>query len=196
MSTAIRLIVGLGNPGPQYEITRHNAGAWFVEQLASQAQINLRAETKFLGRYAKTHIAHHECHLLIPTTFMNRSGASVSSVAKFYKISVQEILVAHDELDLAPGTAKLKQGGGHAGHNGLRDIIAAMGSNDFLRLRLGIGHPGSPDKVSDFVLNKPGKAEHQQIITAIDNSVRIVPDLLQGNISHAMKTLHTKEDIK
>jgi PTH1 family peptidyl-tRNA hydrolase len=196
VSTAIRLIVGLGNPGPQYENTRHNAGAWFVEQLAQQSHSTLRAETKFLGHYAKTNIDNHECHMLIPTTFMNRSGASVAAVTKFYKISVHEILVVHDELDLAPGAVKLKQGGGHAGHNGLRDIIAAMGSNDFLRLRLGIGHPGSPDKVSDYVLSKPGKNEQQQIMQAIDSSLRIVPDLLEGKISHAMKTLHTKEEIK
>lgn len=193
MSTAIRLIVGLGNPGPQYETTRHNAGAWFVEQLAQHVHSTLRPETKFLGHYLKTSIDQQECHLLIPSTFMNRSGASVSAVAKFYKIAVNEMLIVHDELDLASGAAKLKQGGGHAGHNGLRDIIAAMGSNDFLRLRLGIGHPGNPEKVSDYVLSKPGKTEQQQIMQAIDNSLRIVPDLLHGNISHAMKTLHTKE---
>ncbi|MFN7096596.1 MAG: aminoacyl-tRNA hydrolase [Gammaproteobacteria bacterium] len=196
MSTAIRLIVGLGNPGPQYETTRHNAGAWFVEQLAHQCHVTLRAEHKFLGHSAKIHIEHHECHLLIPSTFMNRSGAAVAAIAKFYKISLAEMLIAHDELDLAPGTVKLKQGGGHAGHNGLRDIIAAMGSNDFLRLRLGIGHPGNQAKVADYVLSQPGKTEQQHIMQAIDNSLRIMPDLLQGKIAAAIKTLHTKEEIK
>ncbi|NNM59682.1 MAG: aminoacyl-tRNA hydrolase [Legionellales bacterium] len=193
---SIRLIVGLGNPGDEYELTRHNAGAWFVEQIARQAHLVLRSENKFLGRYVKTSIEHKECHLLIPSTFMNRSGGSVASVLNFYKILPEEIIVAHDELDMPPGAAKLKQGGGHAGHNGLRDIIAALGTSDFLRLRLGIGHPGRPDKVSDYVLSRPNKADEQKIYNAIDDAIMIVPDLLAGDISGAMKRLHTEKVIQ
>ncbi len=188
---SIRVIIGLGNPGDQYEMTRHNAGAWFVEQIARQSHLVLRSENKFLGRYGKASIVHKDCHLLIPSTFMNRSGGSVASLLNFYKILPQEILVAHDELDMPPGAVKLKQGGGHAGHNGLRDIIAALGTPDFLRLRIGIGHPGRPDKVSDYVLSRPNKADEQKIYNAIDDAIMIVPDLLAGNIPAAMKLLHT-----
>lgn len=193
MSTGIRCIVGLGNPGPQYETTRHNAGQWLVEQLAVKAHVTLRSENKFLGHYSKILLDGQECHLLIPHTFMNRSGGSVAAVAKFYKIKPQEILVAHDELDLAPGVIKLKQSGGHAGHNGLRDIIAALGTPDFLRFRIGIGHPGHADKVSDFVLSRPNQIEKQDIMQAIDRGLLVVPELLAGNIAPAIKTLHTAQ---
>ena len=194
MSNAIRLIVGLGNPGSQYQSTRHNTGAWLIEALAKQQSTSLRPEAKFFGDYAKIRVGSDECHLLIPTTFMNRSGAAVAAIAKFYKITVNEILVAHDELDLATGIVKLKQAGGHAGHNGLRDIIAAMNSPDFLRLRVGIGHPGHPEKVSNYVLSPPGKLEQQQSMQAIDKSLSIIPELLKANISQAMQTLHTQTE--
>ncbi len=191
MQTPIRLIVGLGNPGPQYSNTRHNAGAWFVQSLTEQQHTSLRRETKFSGDYQKISLHGHDCHLLIPTTFMNLSGTAVAAVAHFFKIPVNAILVAHDELDLPAGIAKLKHGGGHAGHNGLRDMIAKLGSADFYRLRLGIGHPGSPEKVTSYVLNAPGKLERQAIDDAIAKSLLTLPDLLTGHFAKAMKELHT-----
>ncbi|MBY0544629.1 MAG: aminoacyl-tRNA hydrolase [Gammaproteobacteria bacterium] len=191
VSSAIRLIVGLGNPGPQYEETRHNAGAWFVHELAKQSNVVLRLENKFFGFYAKLTLNQKECQLLIPTTFMNRSGASVAAVIKFYKIVPQEILVVHDELDLPTGAAKLKQGGGHAGHNGLRDIISALGTADFLRLRLGIDRPADPARVSDYVLSRPNKIDEEKIKTAIHQALSILPDLMEGKVGQAMKTLHS-----
>lgn len=187
----IRLIVGLANPGQDYANTRHNAGAWFVETLCQQQHALLRPETKFLGLHQKISLHGHECHLLIPTTYMNHSGAAVAAIAKFYKIPVGAILVAHDELDLAPGNVKLKLAGGHAGHNGLRDIISAIGSPNFLRLRLGIGHPGSPDKVTNFVLSAPNKTDRQAIDDAIYRATLITNELTAGHISKAMQQLHT-----
>jgi PTH1 family peptidyl-tRNA hydrolase len=189
--TPIRLIVGLANPGQEYSNTRHNAGAWFVEAIGQQQHILLRPETKFLGLYHKISLHGHECHLLIPTTYMNHSGASVAAIAKFYKIPVDAILVAHDELDLAPGNVKLKHAGGHAGHNGLRDIISALGSPNFLRLRLGIGHPGSPDKVTNYVLGAPNKSDRNAIDDAIYRALNITQELTAGHISKAMQHLHT-----
>jgi len=153
--SCIKLIVGLGNPGKQYENTRHNAGFWFVEEVARQYQLQFRPETKFLGEVARVQSNGHDVWLLKPMTFMNRSGQSIQSLANFYKISPDQILVVHDELDLSPGTAKLKSGGGHGGHNGLRDTIAALGTPAYLRLRLGIGHPGHRDQVVDYVLHPP-----------------------------------------
>ena len=151
--TAIQLIVGLGNPGPEYEQTRHNAGALFVERLASAQRVSLTADKKYFGLTAKFSHQGNDVRLLIPTTYMNRSGQAVAALANFFRIKPEAILVAHDELDLPPGVAKLKRGGGHGGHNGLRDIIAQLGNqNDFHRLRLGIGHPGDAKLVSNFVL--------------------------------------------
>ena len=156
----IKLIVGLGNPGPQYEQTRHNAGAWYVNALAHDYSIPLQLETKFFGHVGRGMIGNSDCRLLIPNTFMNLSGKAVGALATFYKILPDEILVAHDELDIDPGTVKLKQSGGHGGHNGLRDIISALANNrDFYRLRIGIGHPGNKSQVTNATAKaiKPGK---------------------------------------
>lgn len=194
MDTTIKLIVGLGNPGQEYDRTRHNAGADFVIELARQSGATLVADKKFFGLTAKAQIANRPVHLLIPTTFMNRSGQAISALANFYKIEPEEILVAHDELDLAPGVAKLKQGGGHGGHNGLRDTISALGNNNnFARLRLGIGHPGNAKLVVDYVLKKASPDDQQLIDDAIDASTKVVADLVQGQWNQAMKTLHTSK---
>lgn len=190
--SAIKLIVGLGNPGREYEQTRHNAGALFVEELARQHNANLNADSKYFGLTARINLQGHDIRLLIPTTFMNRSGQSVAALANFFKIQPEEILVAHDELDIEPGTARFKQGGGHGGHNGLRDIIARLANNkNFYRLRIGIGHPGSADKVTGYVLNKAPAKEYQQMETAIDESLRALPLALTGDWAKAMHQLHS-----
>jgi PTH1 family peptidyl-tRNA hydrolase len=190
--SAIQLIVGLGNPGREYEETRHNAGALFVEELARQNSASLKSEAKFFGLTARINLAGNDVRLLIPTTFMNRSGQAVAAMAKFYKVEPENILVAHDELDIDAGTARFKQGGGHGGHNGLRDTIAQLGNNkNFHRLRIGIGHPGSADKVTGYVLNKAPAKEHQTMLAIIDDSIRALPDALNGDWPKAMNYLHT-----
>jgi peptidyl-tRNA hydrolase len=190
--SSVKLIVGLGNPGAKYEQTRHNAGFWFVEEVARQFSAQFRPETKFLGEAARIQQNGMDFWLLKPTTFMNRSGQSIQALANFYKIEPESILVAHDELDLAPGVARLKKGGGHGGHNGLKDTIAALGTKEFQRLRLGIGHPGDKSQVVDFVLKAPSKTEFQQIDDAIYQATRVLPDLLAGNVEKAMNQLHTE----
>lgn len=173
MTDQIRLIVGLGNPGPEYEQTRHNAGFHFVDALAHACNADFKTDKKLFGDVARTHIGQHEVWLLKPMTFMNRSGQAVQALTQFYKILPSEILVAHDELDLLPGTAKLKLGGGHGGHNGLRDIIAQLGNQrDFRRLRVGIGHPGHASEVVNFVLGRPPQSERQLTEKAIDEAVK------------------------
>jgi PTH1 family peptidyl-tRNA hydrolase len=190
--SAIKLIAGLGNPGREYEQTRHNAGAMFVEELARQHSCSLKEESKFFGLTGRINIDGHEVRLVIPNTFMNRSGQAVATLSNFYKIAIEEILVAHDELDINEGTARFKQGGGHGGHNGLRDIIAKCGNNkDFHRLRIGIGHPGSADRVTGYVLNKAPQAEFQKMLDAIDESIRALPDGMSGDWAKAMNYLHT-----
>lgn len=190
--SAIQLIVGLGNPGREYEETRHNAGALFVEELAKRYNSTLKSEAKFHGLTARILINGHDVRLLIPTTFMNRSGQSIAAMASFYKVLPEQILVAHDELDIDPGTARFKLGGGHGGHNGLRDTIAKLGNNpNFHRLRIGIGHPGSADKVTGYVLNKAPAKEHEMMINIIDDSIRALPDALSGDWAKAMNYLHT-----
>lgn len=189
---AIRLIVGLGNPGPEYQDTRHNAGFWWVERVASARGANFNSERKFHGQLARVPLSGHEVWLLEPQTFMNRSGQSVGAVATFYKIMPDEILVIHDELDLPPGDARLKKGGGHGGHNGLKDIIAHLGCADFWRLRLGIGHPGDRTQVADYVLHPARREEQELIDTAVDRSLPLLPHFLQGDFSAAMLKLHTK----
>lgn len=187
----IELIVGLGNPGRQYENTRHNAGAWLVERLARQCGANLSNDSKFNAFTGKISLSGHSVKLLIPTTFMNVSGQAVAPFANFFKIPAENILVAHDELDLPPGVAKLKKGGGHGGHNGLRDIISRLGNNrNFSRLRLGIGHPGKAEQVSGFVLSNAPAKEQQLINQAIDEALGIIPDVLSGNANKAMNRLH------
>lgn len=189
--SSVQLIVGLGNPGDKYEQTRHNAGFWFVDEVARQYGVVFRPETKFLGFAARIQSNGLDIWLLKPTTFMNRSGQSIQALAKFYKIPVESILVVHDELDLGVGVAKLKIGGGHGGHNGLRDTIAAMG-NTFTRLRLGIDHPGHRDMVVDYVLKAPSKPDRQLIDDAIYEASKVVPELAVGDLQKAMNQLHTK----
>ncbi|MAE21068.1 MAG: aminoacyl-tRNA hydrolase [Pseudomonadota bacterium] len=192
MADPIRLIVGLGNPGAEYEHTRHNAGFWLVEQLARQEGISLSPDKKFFGRSGKGRIGGQECYLLLPTTFMNRSGQAVAALANFYKIKPSEILVAHDELDMPAGVAKFKTGGGHGGQNGLRDIIARMSNQkDFHRLRIGIGHPGDKNLVTGHVLGRPSKAEQQSIDAVIDEALRVLPDAIAGDLPKAMNRLHS-----
>ena len=192
MSQAIKLIVGLGNPGLEYEKTRHNAGAIFLEQLAQHNNQTLKPEKKFFGLHAKINQQGQDIHLLFPTTFMNRSGQAVQALCQFYKITPEEVLVAHDELDIASGTMKLKKGGGHGGNNGLRDIIEKFGGNkEFRRLRLGIGHPGQADKVTGHVLGKPSKKENEQLNDTIDEAIRYLPEIISGDWAKAMNHLHS-----
>lgn len=192
MADPIRLIVGLGNPGAEYEQTRHNAGSWLVERLARQEGISLSPDKKFFGLSGKGRIAGQECFLLLPTTFMNRSGQSVAALANFYKIKPNEILVAHDELDMPAGVAKFKIGGGHGGQNGLRDIIAQLGNQkDFHRLRVGIGHPGDKSLVTGHVLGRASKAEQQSIDHVIDEAICVLPDAISGDLAKAMNRLHS-----
>ena len=190
--TGIRLIVGLGNPGREYAEHRHNAGFWWVERIASARGVSLNPDKKFHGLAARAQVSGHEVWLLEPQTYMNRSGQAVGALAAFYKITPEEILVVHDELDLPPGEAKLKKGGGHGGHNGLRDIIAHLGGNDFWRLRLGIGHSGDKSQVADFVLHPPRREEQELIEDAMEKSLPLLPQLLAGEFSAAMLKLHTK----
>jgi len=193
----IRLIVGLGNPGQEYEQTRHNAGFWLIDELArSTPRCNLSRESKYNALAAKTTIAGQEVWLLEPQTFMNRSGQSVGALARFYKILPDEILVSHDELDIPPGIAKLKKGGSSGGHNGLKDITAALGTQDYWRLRIGIGHPRTLNlnqEVVDFVLHKPRKEEQPLIDEAIAKSLSVIPLLCEGNFNAAAMKLHTVE---
>ena len=190
--TPIRLIVGLGNPGSEYQYTRHNAGAWFVQLLATRQESELKLQTKFKSQLGRL-TPGSDCRLMIPTTFMNLSGQALKAVATFYNIEPQAILVAHDDLDFPVGTVKLKQSGGHGGHNGLRDIINQLGTKEFLRLRIGIGHPGNKHQVEKYVLNKPAKMDYEKIIDSVQNASDIVPDLLQGNIEQATHYLHNQE---
>lgn len=190
--TGIRLFVGLGNPGPEYEATRHNAGFWWIDELCRTHGAKLNVEAKFLGLAARLKSGAHEAWLLQPSTFMNHSGRAVAALARFYKILPEEILVIHDELDLPPGQAKLKKGGGNGGHNGLKDITAHLGTPDFWRLRLGIGHPGDKSAVVNFVLHTPSRDEAHLIQDTIDLSTPLLPLLLQGSFEAAMLKLHTK----
>lgn len=192
MSDSIQLIVGLGNPGAEYQHTRHNAGAWLVEKLARQEGIQLLPERKFHGLYGKGRIGGQDCWLLIPTTFMNLSGNAVQALTNFYKLAPAQILVVHDELDLPAGQAKFKFGGGHGGQNGLRDIISKLGNNqNFHRLRIGIGHPGDKSKVTGHVLGKPSQAELKAMQDVIDEALCVLPQALGGDLAKAMNRLHS-----
>ena len=189
---SIKLLVGLGNPGDKYEATRHNAGFWWLDQVAAATNSKLATDTKFFGIAGKLNTTT-DTWLLKPTTFMNASGKAVAALANYYKITPAQILVIHDELDLPPETVKLKKGGGHGGHNGLKDITAALGTPDFWRLRLGIGHPGHRNEVINFVLKAPLKDEQTAINQCIDESIQILPQLLSGDFETAMLKLHTKK---
>ncbi|MDX1735998.1 MAG: aminoacyl-tRNA hydrolase [Halioglobus sp.] len=190
--SGIKLIVGLGNPGSEYRGTRHNAGADFVEALARQGGATLQEESKFFGLTGRIRIAGHDLRLLVPTTYMNRSGKSVAAMAGFFKIVPQEMLIAHDELDFPAGNARFKEGGGHGGHNGLRDIVPALGNQkNFYRLRIGIGHPGHASKVSGYVLSKPSAEDRQRLDACIDEAIAALPLLLGGDSVKAMTRLHS-----
>ena len=191
----IRLIVGLGNPGPEYEETRHNAGFWLVDNLANSLPgTRLQRDSRYNAMLAKTSINGQDVWLLEPLTFMNRSGQSVGALARFFKIAADEVLVVHDELDLMPGIARLKKGGSAGGHNGLKDITAALGTQDYWRLRLGIGHPRSlnlQQQVADFVLHRPRREDQELIEQAIDKSLQVMPQIVEGKFEAATMKLHT-----
>lgn len=179
----IKLIVGLGNPGAKYEGTRHNAGEWLINEIARMYNVSLKEEPKYFGKTAKISTPQGEVRLLVPTTFMNLSGKSVGALANFFRIQPEEILVAHDELDLPAGSVKIKQGGGHGGHNGLKDIVACLGNkNTFYRVRIGIGHPGSKDLVSGYVLGKPSPEDQRLLDSVIDEAARCVDILFKDGM--------------
>ena len=187
----IRLIVGLGNPGEKYEKTRHNAGFWWVDAIAERKRASWKRETKFSGHVSRVDEGGHDFWLLKPATYMNESGRSVSALLRFYRIEPTEILVVHDELDLPPGSVKLKKGGGTGGHNGLTDISEALDTKDFWRLRIGIGHPGHKDLVSDYVLDRARRAEQDAIDPPLERSLDLLPRLASGRMTDAMTWLHT-----
>jgi len=191
-SIDLKVIVGLGNPGSKYTETRHNAGFWFIEEVARKYSAIFRPEKKFHGEIAKVSIEGKDIWLLKPDTFMNRSGLAIQSLLSFYRITADQLLVAHDEIDLPPGTAKLKTGGGHGGHNGLRDIISQLGSKEFHRLRIGVGHPGTKDQVVDYVLRQASRDDQILIDRDIDDAVSVMPDLASGALEQAMQKLHSK----
>jgi len=191
---SITLIIGLGNPGDKYAKTRHNVGFWFIDELANHYGASFKAETKFSGEVAKVNIeglsGNHSVWLLKPSTFMNRSGLAAHQISSFYKIPVDQVLVAYDELDLPVGTVRLKVGGGHGGHNGLRDLHAQI-SKEYTRLRFGIGHPGDSRKVADYVLSRPNQDDEISIQNAIDKSIAEIDKIISGDTQKAMNTLHT-----
>jgi PTH1 family peptidyl-tRNA hydrolase len=190
----LRLIVGLGNPGAEHLRTRHNAGFWFVDSLALAAGARFGVESKLFGETAKVEIAGRPVWLLKPATFMNLSGKSIAAALRYWKIEPQEALVAHDELDLPPGTARLKFDGGHGGQNGLRDTIRLLGHGKFHRLRIGIGHPGHKDKVTPWVLGRPGQGDEAAILRAVSDAIDVLPLAVSGNFMDAMTRLHTSKD--
>ena len=188
-----KLIVGLGNPGNEYARTRHNAGFWFVDELARTHGGTWRRESKYQCELARVRVGDAEVWLMKPQTYMNRSGAAVQAVAGFYRIAPAQMLVAHDEIDLPPGVVRLKQAGGHGGHNGVRDVIALLGP-DFWRLRIGVGHPGSKDQVIDAVLDRASAPEQQLIDAALARAYAALPELLRGDAQKVMKMLHTRDE--
>ena len=188
---AVRLIVGLGNPGAEYQDTRHNAGFWFVDRVARTGSATFRHESRFHGEVARVFLEGQDLWLLKPSTYMNDSGRAVAAMAHFYRLVPQQILVVHDELDLPPGGVKLKKGGGAAGHNGLKDLLLALDAPDFWRLRVGIGHPGKRHQVVDYVLHRPVKAEQEAIDDALERALNILPLLVRGETDAALMNLHT-----
>ncbi len=190
---SLKLIVGLGNPGPQHDSNRHNAGVIFLHHLCKSYGGTLRGESKFFGELASINIAGHEVKLLFPTTFMNHSGKSVAAVCNFFKIDPKNMLVAYDEIDFDVGVTRFKEGGGHGGHNGIRDIINALGGKkDFYRLRIGIGHPGHKSMVANYVLGNPSRSEADVIMSDIEDAIRVMPKAVNGEWEEAMKALHTQ----
>jgi PTH1 family peptidyl-tRNA hydrolase len=191
----LRLIVGLGNPGPEHARTRHNAGFWFIDALATKLGGRFGLESKLHGETAKVQLAGHNVWLLKPATFMNLSGRSVSAALRYWKIEPEECLLAHDELDLPPGSARLKFDGGHGGQNGLRDTMQHLGHGRFHRLRIGIGHPGHKDKVTPWVLGRPGRDDEAAMLRAVDDAIDVLPLAVEGDFNEAMKRLHTPKDL-
>lgn len=191
LTANIRLIVGLGNPGADYIDTRHNAGFWLIDEIAADRGLSFRFEKRYNAEECKFKANGNDLYLQKPQTFMNRSGQSVAALARYYKILPEEILVIHDELDLAPGTNRIKQAGGHGGHNGLRDIVNHLGSREFFRIRVGIGHPGDASQVIDYVLHKPSVADRQAIENANRDTIAVMPLIVEGRIDKAMQALHT-----
>lgn len=189
----IKLFVGLGNPGPEYEATRHNAGFWWVDALSQELKAPLRAEKGYHGLVARASVHGQALWLLEPQTYMNLSGRAVAALARFYKIEPEEMLVVHDELDIVPGEAKLKFGGGHAGHNGLRDIHAQLGTGDFWRLRIGIGHPGVKSEVADWVLRRPAPDQRTAMEECIARTLKAAPALIAGEMQKATLLIHTSK---
>ena len=192
MPSGIDLIVGLGNPGSQYERTRHNVGFWLLDRLADQTRTTLREESRFSAETGSASLAGQRVVLLKPTTYMNLSGQAVGAYTRYFKIQPANVLVVHDELDLAPGIVRLKRGGGHGGHNGLRDITAQIGG-DFLRLRIGIGHPGSADQVVDYVLGNPPAAEREAIEDAVGRGLKVLPAIVEGQEANIMNQLNRRD---
>jgi PTH1 family peptidyl-tRNA hydrolase len=190
----LRLIVGLGNPGAEHARTRHNAGFWFIDALAAKAGARFGLESKLHGETAKIHSGGQTVWLLKPATFMNLSGRSVAAALRYWKIEPEECLIAHDELDLEPGTARLKFDGGHGGQNGLRDTVQHLGHGQFHRLRIGIGHPGHKDRVTPWVLGRPGRDGEASMLRAIDEALDVLPLAIAGDFNEAMKQLHTPKD--
>lgn len=193
MDAPLEVVVGLGNPGPRYEATRHNAGFWFADRLADRTGAELRPDNRSQGDLGRIEMGERTAWLLKPATWMNHSGRSVASLVNYYRLRPDQVLVAYDELDLPPGAVKLKTGGGHGGHNGLRDTIAALGSPDFHRLRIGIGHPGQRELVTPWVLSKPEPGDRDAIRDAIERAIDVLPLAIAGDIGEAMKHLHTRK---
>ncbi len=190
---SLKLIVGLGNPGPQHDSNRHNAGVIFLHHLCKSYGGTLRGESKFFGEAGSINISGHEIKLLFPTTFMNHSGKSVAAMCKFFKIEPENMLVAYDEIDFEVGITRFKEGGGHGGHNGIRDIINALGGKkDFYRLRIGVGHPGHKSMVANYVLSDPSRSEADLIMSNIEDAIRVMPRAVNGEWEEAMKALHTQ----
>jgi PTH1 family peptidyl-tRNA hydrolase len=190
--TSIALIAGLGNPGPEHARDRHNAGFWFADALASAAGGTFREESRFHGEVCRINLDGNDVWLIKPGTYMNRSGQAVAALAGYYKVPREAILVVHDELDLPPGVVRLKRDGGHGGHNGLRDLIASLGGKDFMRLRIGIGHPGHRDEVTDYVLHSPSASDRTLIENALHEGLQVLPQILAGDFEKVMTQLHTE----
>ena len=194
MATPIRLLVGLGNPGSKYAATRHNAGFWFVDAVAARYQAELRANGRFFADTAEVRVDGDSLRLLKPTTYMNESGRAVAAAVRYFRLPLDSVLVVHDEIDLPPGAIRLKRGGGHGGHNGLRDVIPALGSPDFARLRVGVGHPGSKDAVTGYVLNRATAEEQALIDDALARALDQIEVIVSGDLERAMNVLHRKSD--
>jgi len=192
VATPLKLIVGLGNPGPEYLMTRHNAGFWFADALANKLSLTFSFDKKFQAEVCRYQSGSTDCWLCKPQTYMNDSGNAVQALMNYYKLSIDQVMVIHDEIDLMPGTTRLKKGGGHGGHNGLRDIIQRTGSSDFLRLRIGVGHPGSKDKVVPYVLGRAGAEEENQIIDSFSLALEKSDQFFQDNLNKLMTELNKK----